>query len=160
MKTVLNKLFSPAFDVPKYKKTLIGFSPEFCHNLVRLVMRPNSISSSHWMREVYPWFRTAMATRLLVAKMPKQYIFAHFLTNNSDPNSWDVDQIEGTYEDVTDEDMYGEIENSDFRYVISKIRELSKSFDYEKKYDPRESRIVLYSWYNSIIGVKKKLNLN
>jgi hypothetical protein len=159
MKIFITKLFSPAWDVPKYKKNLKGYSDDFCHNLARLIMRPNSRSRQHWITELLSWYDKALSKNIVIKKKPVHYIFSDLLSDNNNPNSWDENQVDNLCFRVGLENMYGNIVNDDPNYVLEKVKELYQSINPMKTYSSIEVTINFYSWYNSIDGVNVKYKL-
>lgn len=148
----ITKTFSPSWDKKKYERNLKGYTDEFCHNLLRLMMRPNSESAHHWFHESINWLNDALGIRITVENKPVLYLFSFFSDSKKISEFNLGTNFDFLYTKVRREITYGSITNSDIDYLRSKTMELINSIDPKKIYS-EEQVIELYSnWFNSIEG--------
>lgn len=145
----INKVFSPAWDKKKYEKALVGFSTEFCHNLYRLIMRPDVDSAQHWFTEALAWFEISLNAKIPFKTRPIHLLFAEILDENTSRFPL-AHCSECMYDRVYKEMNYGPVINDDIDYVNQKITELYKMIDPKKTYSNEEADNLLYKWYRSI----------
>lgn len=154
----ITKTFSPAWNRKKYVKIIKGCSDEFCHNIYRLIMRPNSISAKHWFSEAYTWLDDAIGVKLEVKKKPIWMLFAFILDENTEDfpiginSSWMIRKVRR-------ESMYGKIINDNPEYIESKVAELYNLIDSDKVYAGKESLELFYNWYLNINNPGRKFKL-
>lgn len=148
---LLTKSFFPAWDRSKYIKVTQGYSGEFCHNIVRMIMRPNSTSIKHWFVEAINWLNDAIGIKITTKTKPVWYLFSFILDRND--KSFPIGtNFEYMYHKVRREIMYGGVTNSDISIIKDKVIELYKSINPDKVYSDKEVYDLFYGWYNSIPG--------
>lgn len=54
---------------------LKGISEELCHNLVRLIQRPDHDSASHWLNEIYGFLKKPLSKPTTISRRPIEYMF-------------------------------------------------------------------------------------
>lgn len=155
----VTKTFSPAWDRKKYIKIIKGYSDEFCHNIYRLIMRPQSSSAKHWFSEAFTWLDDAIGIKLEIKRKPVWNLFAFILDENKEDfpigmnSKWMIRK-------VTREAMYGTIMNSDPDYIESKVRELYEFINPDKVYSGEEITELFYKWYCSINNSGRSFKLS
>jgi len=149
-----DRTFSPAWNRARYIKIMLGYSDEFCHNIYRLIMRPNSSSAQYWFKEACTWLSDAMRANIGVKTKPIWNLFGAVLDENIESFPMDANSS-FMYHKVRAEKMYGPIVNDNLSYIESKVKDLYESFDPKKIYNFDEVWEIYVNWYKSINGAKK-----
>lgn len=145
----INRIFNPTCTKQRFEKVLLGCSSEFCHNLYRLIMRPNNMSSQYWFTEASTWFNTALTAKLSVKKLPIYLLFAEVLDENT--KEFPLGHCsKHMYSVVYKESCYGPVTNVGLDYVNQKVKELYNLVDMAKTYDDQDADQLFYNWYLSI----------
>lgn len=152
------KSFSPAWNRKKYINIVEGYSDELCHNIYRLIMRPNSMSAKRWFAEAFSLLDDALGVKLKIKYRPVWMLFAFILDDNTKEFPIGINS-DWLIRKVTREVVYGQVLNSDKSYIESKVVELYKSIDPTKVYTEKESVDLFYKWYLSINNPKRKFKL-
>ena len=156
------RLFSPSWDKDRYIKIVSGYSPQFIHNCVRLLIRPYHESANHWIREARTWFVKALAREFSLRERPVFALFDEVLGKNPtirNPN-WNYPHFTIWVMDVRDEESYGYIprlSEQESRNLFGKLIELYDSIDLRKQYNEYEALDLFIDWYDSITGSNKDI---
>lgn len=108
-----SKIYSAAYTRSSFIRKCTGFSIEFIHNCIRIILRPNSSSRNHWIRELIPWFKFQFECPLNSKFRPSYGLFNAVLHRGStDSNMKWADDFILTESELVSREPYGEIENS------------------------------------------------
>jgi hypothetical protein len=139
------RYFSPSFTRKQYIDKVKSWSEETCHNLIRLILRPDHRSSNHWINEITPRIYRTITTPISSRNKPIEYIFDD-IAIIKDKFEWNPGWIEGWMDKVREE-KYGKFEQVTVDQVISKLNTLLISLKNCKESDTYpEVKELLIIW--------------
>lgn len=105
-------------------KDLKGISDELCHNLVRIIQRPNHSSVNHWIyKGIYGFLLKPLMQSSTISRRPIEYMFNNIgnYMNNSKKFYLVKEEVQSYNEIVLNETSYGtslELEDSIVAYGL------------------------------------------
>jgi len=119
------RYFSPSFSRSQYINKVKSWSEETCHNLIRLILRPDHKSASHWINEMTIWIYNTLSINISSKNKPIEYIFDWLAIIETKKFSWSKDMVE-SWLDKVGEEKYGKPKNITVNQAIDKLDDLLK----------------------------------
>jgi hypothetical protein len=150
MKKEMTKLFSP-LTKKELGNHLGSLSAEYVHDILRLILRPNHISSNHWLRCTRSRVIEALSKKMNISNRDLYRLYSWITDRGSNNSNLKLDDpsLEREIHRVRQE-KYGLCINNNLDTCKKLIQSLHSSMNPHKWYTQDEAMKLVDKWYKSI----------